>query len=66
VNTQKDSSSLALASGQIYKARIAINNSGDLLRPGMAGRLKIHCGIKPAGEWFVGKLRDMLRSDFQL
>jgi hypothetical protein len=66
VNNQKDNSPVALASGQIYKARIAIDNSGGLLRPGMAGRLKIQCGNNPLGEWLASKFRDMLRSDFQL
>lgn len=66
VNPQKDNNPVALASGQIFKARIAIDNSGGLLRPGMAGRLKIQCGKKPLGEWLASKFRDMLRSDFQL
>ena len=61
-----DNTPVALASSQVYKARIAIENPGGLLRPGMAGRLKISCGTKPLGQWIANKFRDMLRSDFQL
>jgi hypothetical protein len=61
-----DNVPLALASSQVYKARIAIENPGGLLRPGMAGRLKIQCGTKPLGQWIANTFRDMLRSDFQL
>jgi multidrug resistance efflux pump len=57
---------VALPSSQVFKARIAIDNASGLLRPGMAGRLRIHCGTKPLGAWLAGSFRDMLRSDFQL
>lgn len=57
---------IALPSSQVFKARIAIDNASGLLRPGMAGRLKIRCGTKPLGAWLSGLFRDMLRSDFQL
>jgi hypothetical protein len=61
-----DNSPVALPSGQVYKARIAIDNPAGLLRPGMAGRLRIRCGTKPLGAWLAHSFRDMLRSDFQL
>lgn len=61
-----DNVPLALASSQVYKAHIAIENPGGLLRPGMAGRLKIQCGTKPLGQWIANTFRDMLRADFQL
>jgi len=64
--SKSDNTPVALPSSQVFKARIAIENTSGLLRPGMAGRLKIHCGTKPLGAWLVGSFRDMLRSDFQL
>jgi len=61
-----DTSPTALPSSQVYRARIAVDNSRGDLRPGFGGRLKIHCGTKPLGSWLAQGLRNMIRSDFQL
>lgn len=57
---------IAIPSGQIYKARVAIDNPDGLLRPGMSGRIRISCGKKPLGAAVVHHLRNMIRKDFQL
>jgi multidrug resistance efflux pump len=64
--SQSDNTPVALPSGQVYKARIAIEDPDGTLRPGMGGRLKIQAGSKPLGSWLSHSVRDMLRADFQL
>jgi putative peptide zinc metalloprotease protein len=52
--------------GQVFQARLAIDNQDGLLRPGMSGRVRIDCGKKILAlsiwNWFTG----MLRTDFRL
>ena len=50
----------------IYRARVAIENPDDALRPGMSGRIKIECGTKPLGAALWRKVTSMVRTDFRL
>lgn len=56
----------ALPSGQVFATRVAITDDEGLLRPGMAGRVKISCGRKPLGALLWQKFTSMLRTDFRL
>ena len=56
----------ALPSGQVFATRVAITDDEGLLRPGMAGRVKISCGRKPLGALLWQKFASMLRTDFRL
>jgi putative peptide zinc metalloprotease protein len=64
--SQSDNTPVALPSGQVYKARIAIEDPDGTLRPGMGGRLRIQTGSKPLGVCLLDALFNMLRSDFRL
>lgn len=57
---------VALPTGIIYKARVAVENPSGSLRAGMSGILKIQCGYRPLGSLLVQWVRNMIRSDFQL
>lgn len=57
---------VAMPSGPIYKARVAIDNPDGFLRPGMSGRIRISCGTKPLGTAVVQSIRNSIRADFQL
>jgi multidrug efflux pump subunit AcrA (membrane-fusion protein) len=57
---------VAVPAGQVYKARVAIDNPGGLLRPGMSGRIRISCGTKPLGPAVLHSLSNLIRTDFQL
>jgi multidrug resistance efflux pump len=61
-----DAAPVALPSAQIYKATVALDDPTGILRPGMSGLVKIHCGFKSLGSIMYQKFRKMLRSDFQL
>jgi putative peptide zinc metalloprotease protein len=61
-----DASPIAMPSGQIYKATIVLEDPIAVLRPGMSGLVKIHCGFKPLGFVLYQKFRNMLRTDFQI
>ena len=50
----------------IYRARVAIENPGDALRPGMSGRIKIEGEKKPLGAALWRKVTSMIRTDFRL
>jgi putative peptide zinc metalloprotease protein len=63
---QQGGQPVAIPSAQIYKALVAIENPGGLLRPGMSGRIKISCGNKPLGVALILYFRNMIRTDFQL
>lgn len=57
---------MAIPSGQIYKASIALEDPAGVLRFGMSGLVKIHCGFRPLGAVLYQKFRTMLRTDFQI
>lgn len=59
-------STKAMPAQIIYRARVAIENPGDALRPGMSGRIKIECDTKPLGAALWRKLTSMIRTDFRL
>lgn len=61
-----DATPMAIPSGQIYKASIALEDPAGVLRPGMSGLVKIHCGFRPLGAVLYQKFRTMLRTDFQI
>jgi len=63
---QQGGAPVAVPSAQIYKALVAIENPGGLLRPGMSGRIKISCGKRPLGAAVFQYFRNMIRTDFQL
>ncbi|NBS52458.1 MAG: HlyD family efflux transporter periplasmic adaptor subunit, partial [Spartobacteria bacterium] len=61
-----DPTPIALPTGLVYKAIIALDDPNGILRPGMSGLVKIQCGHKPLGAVLYLKFRNMLRSDFQI
>jgi putative peptide zinc metalloprotease protein len=52
--------------GQIFSVKVAIDDNKGLLRPGMSGRIKIHCGRRPLGLTLWDNFTSMLRTDFRL
>jgi putative peptide zinc metalloprotease protein len=56
----------ALPAEVIYRARIAVDNTGEALRPGMSGRIKIECGRSPLGKELWRRFITMIRADFRL
>jgi len=57
---------VAMPASTIYKARVAVDDEHEELRPGMSGRLKISCGWKPLSFAFWDRITSMVRTDFQL
>lgn len=57
---------LAIPSGEIFAVQVAIEDDSGLLRPGMSGRIKIHCDRRPLGAVVWQKFNSMLRTDFRL
>jgi len=56
----------SLPVGQVFQARLAIDNQEGLLRPGMSGRVRIDCGKKILAVSIWNWFTDMLRTDFRL
>jgi putative peptide zinc metalloprotease protein len=52
--------------GQVFSVKVAIDDDKGLLRPGMSGRIKIHCGRRPLGLTLWDNFTSMLRTDFRL
>lgn len=56
----------AVPTGQVFSVKVAIDDDKGLLRPGMSGRIKIHCGRRPLGLTLWDNFTSMLRTDFRL
>lgn len=61
-----DAAPIAIPSSQIYKASITLEDHAGVLRSGMSGLVKIHCGFRPLGAVLYQNFRTMLRKDFQI
>jgi multidrug efflux pump subunit AcrA (membrane-fusion protein) len=59
-------STRALPAQVIYQVRVAVEDPGEALRPGMSGRIKIETGPMPLGAAIWRKITSMIRTDFRL